>query len=237
MPITFGPGPIFDPTEAIVPVIGLSEKGGIQTFLGSGFFVGTEGVILTCSHVLDGWEGRYGIFRGGVAPGLKTADVLVRDKASDVAVLRVDGYVPPKPLELGNENEITSNRPVCCLEYGSTVVIQRHFEFASATRLGNVTRVRDMTGLVKGGTDKMLEVSFPALRGASGAPVCPVDSPHIVWGMITGNTAHELYPAHVEIIYDEQDKLTEETRFYLPQGLAVNVRWLREAVNCCKAPG
>jgi S1-C subfamily serine protease len=211
----------------------LSEKGGLQRFLGTGFFVGANGMLLTCSHVLDDWSVGYGVVTGN---DLRKAQVLAKDSSSDVAVLWVDGYVPPTVFEFGEEAKISSNRSVCCLEYGPTVIIGNHFKFEAATRLGNVTRKRDMTGIIKRGTQEMLELSFPGLRGASGAAVVPVDRPGEVWGMVMGNTAYELHPAHVETIYDNDNKVSEETRFYLPQGLAINVRYLKAALSACTPP-
>jgi hypothetical protein len=77
----------------------------------------------------------------------------------------------------------------------------------------------------------MLELSFPALRGASGAPVVDSHPPFEVWGVVTANTAYEIHPAQVERIVEEDGKITEETRFYLPQALAIHVSKVRKLLE------
>ena len=77
----------------------------------------------------------------------------------------------------------------------------------------------------------MLEMSFPALRGASGAPIIEQEPPHKVWGIVTANYASELLPAQVEKIVNEDGTVDEETKFYLPHALGIHVKHLRALIR------
>ena len=90
-----------------------------------------------------------------------------------------------------------------------------------ATRLGNVTRDLDLTELYGPAGRRMLELSFPALKGASGAPVLS-NGNFELWGVIKANVGYELLPAQIESVRDQSGTVLEETKFYLPQALAVN---------------
>ena len=73
----------------------------------------------------------------------------------------------------------------------------------------------------------MLELSFPASKGASGAPILS-NTNFELWGVIKANVGYELLPAQIESIFDESGIVEEQTKFYLPQALAVNVTVVRE---------
>ena len=77
----------------------------------------------------------------------------------------------------------------------------------------------------------MLELSFPALKGASGAPV--MSGQFELWGVIIANVNHHLLPAQIETIYDDDGRVVEETQYMLPQGLAVHVNVIREFLTNC----
>jgi hypothetical protein len=51
----------------------------------------------------------------------------------------------------------------------------------------------------------MLELSFPALKGASGSAVTELrGSQLIVHGILVANTEHHLLPAQIETVLDER---------------------------------
>jgi TPR repeat protein len=70
---------------------------------GSGFFITTDGYLISNAHVVSGGSS----FRVMVADGLKTATVVKRDEANDLALLKVTGQfkalpiVPSRPAKLG----------------------------------------------------------------------------------------------------------------------------------------
>lgn len=219
------------PSLCIVPVIGMHPDGGCGPFLGTGSFVGEQRRLITCEHVLAQWDGNYGISTHEDNPQLYPAMPIRRDTETDLACLEVKGYEPPNFIPLEHDDEIILNQLICSFEYGTTVVAGNHINFSPANRMGNVTRVLDLTEHYSTAGDRMLELSFPALKGASGAPVFNWLPPFNLWGILSQNIARELHPARVETILDEEGNVTDETRFYLPQGLAINVIHIRELLQ------
>jgi S1-C subfamily serine protease len=215
------------PAKTIVPVVGLDET---LTFLGTGAFVGQQTLLVTCDHVVENWNKPFAIaILPEGHPGtcdIYQAKLVARNPNADLALLEVTGYSPKKVLELAQDDEIRSNHPIVCLEYSTTHARAEGLYFEPATRLGNVTRRHDLKDIYGQAGEAMLELSFPALRGASGAPVLS-NINHRLWGIVKGNVAHHLLPVQIERVWDEEGKITEETRFLLPQAVAVHVKHLR----------
>ena len=145
-----------------------------------------------------------------------------------MACLKVPDYDPPYSFPLAEASEVILNEFVCAFEYGTTDVAGGHINFSPSNRLGNVTRTRNLTDNFGKAGDRMLELSFPALKGASGAPVILGHPPFSLWGVVTANVARELLPVQVERIVDELGEIEEETKFLLPQALAINVVHVRD---------
>jgi len=78
---------------------------------------------------------------------------------------------------------------------------------------------------------EVLDLSFPALKGSSGAPII-VEHDGMVTGMIVANIERHLLPAQVERI-ETVDGIVEERRYFLPIGKAISSIHLREAL--CRA--
>jgi hypothetical protein len=113
-------------------------------------------------------------------------------------------------------------------EYGTTRSAGNKIELSPATRMGNITRMLNLTDQYNKAGDEILELSFPALRGASGAPVISIDGDQFnLQGVIIANVSYHLLPAQVETVLDEKNEVLEETKFMLPQALAVNVKHVR----------
>ncbi len=113
-------------------------------------------------------------------------------------------------------------------EYGTTVEEEGKTLLSPACRIGNLTRIIDRSDLLGPAGNDALELSFPALRGASGAPVLTTDGGYKVVGVIVANVAYDALPVQVHTVLDEKNELLEEIRYILPQGIAVNIRHLRE---------
>jgi hypothetical protein len=77
---------------------------------------------------------------------------------------------------------------------------------------------------------KVIEVSFPVLQGASGAPLMVNEPPFFVIGMITHSVEHQLVPAQTVIIRDGKD-YKEETKYYLSTGRAIGTDHLLDFVK------
>lgn len=219
------------PSLCVVPIVGLHSDGSCGPFLGTGAFVGKNKYLVSCDHVLAEWDGSYGISAHEDKIRLYKANPIARDSNSDLACLSIEEYVPPFSFPMANDAEITPNQIICVFEYGTTEVAGTHINFTPSTRMGNVTRLRNLSDKFGKAGDHMLELSFPALKGASGAPVILRRSPFTLWGVINANVARELHPAHVERILDESGEVTEETKFYLPQGLAIHVKHVRSLLE------
>jgi S1-C subfamily serine protease len=229
---------MMDPKLSIVPVLAIDEAGNVKHFLGTGSFVDRDHLLLTADHVIRDWAGQIAIV---VEPNLTTlfrANVVYRDQSHDLALLVVPAYKAPKPIPVAADSPYHPNQFVLAFEYGTTKVAGREIHFAPATRIGNITRqldVRDMLGLAGDGA---LELSFPALRGASGAPVISNDGRFALYGVIVANVSYHLLPAQIESVIDERSGTREEVRYMLPQALAVNSRHVAAAIAAAQAlPG
>lgn len=224
----------YSPSDFVVPIVGMNEDGSCGPFLGSGVFATESAFLVTCDHVLEPWKGKYAVAIQELNR-LFVAELLVRDEKHDLAALRVPEYRPPHCVPLEKDSEISLNKIVICYEYGTTVTAGKQIDFSPANRLGNVTRIRDLRDRFKSAGDHMLELSFPALKGASGAPVMDWRPPFKLWGLVKANVGYELLPAQVESVVDTAGKLSEETKFYLPQALAVHVRHVRQLLRTLRA--
>ena len=213
-----------------MPIVGLNEDKSCGPFLGSGVFVGEVPFLVTCDHVLNDLDKEYGVAIES-EKRLATATVLTRDAGIDLAILNIDDYNPPHSLPFEEDENIILNNIVMCFEYGTTVTAGNNIDFSPANRLGNVTRFRNLTDLYGKAGDYMLELSFPALKGASGAPIMSWTPPFKLWGIVKANLSTELMPAQVETIHDEKGNIEEETKYYLPQALAIHVKHVRELIN------
>lgn len=213
-----------------VPLIGFTTPKKTDAFLGSACFVDSGEYLVTAYHVVRDWKKRIGFTVPLVPPRMFEAKVVACDPAIDLALLKVDGYRPDNPFPLADPESIISNSLVACHEYGPTEVAGGVFRLEPATRLGNVTRIRDLRERFGKAGDDMLELSFPALRGASGAAVVHWLPPFELVGIIVANVSHHLMPAQVLSVLDERNEILEETHFMLPQALAVNVKHLHEMI-------
>jgi len=223
------------PSFSIVPIIELSKSGKGGQFLGTGSFVGDKKFLLTCEHVIASWNEDYAIMPHEDPPKMYRAVPILRDGEVDLACLRVEEYNPPHSFPLAEDVNITPNQFVCAFEYSTTEIAGRQIKFTPANRMGNVTRLRNLNKIYGKAGEEMLELSFPAPMGASGAPVLLNKSPFSLWGVIKSNVARELISAHVEKILDESGEITEETKFYLPQALAIHVKHVRNLLRRIKS--
>jgi S1-C subfamily serine protease len=218
------------PRESIVRILAIDEGNNIHSFLGTGTFVGPRPLLVTAEHVVRDWPGPLAI---AVLPDVEfiiRANLIAKDRSVDLALLEVPGYPADRSVALGDIDAIAFNLQVVSFEYGTTRQIGKGIHLAPATRVGNVTRTIDLTAeLGKAGEDA-LELSFPALRGASGAPVISNHSFQL-WGIIVANAEYHLLPAQIESVLDSNSHTVEERRYFLPQAVAVNVKHLREMLE------
>jgi hypothetical protein len=216
--------------EIIVPIFGFSNAEKQWLFLGTGVFCGTPPLLVTADHVLGNM---YDAVKIQVVDS-KTfyrASSVRRQPSVDLALLEIENYIPRLSCQLAKDEEIVFNKPIYCYEYGTTRTLGKQIEVSPATRMGNVTRIRNLQDMygIKG--EAMLELSFPALRGASGSPILDIAQDIKVWGIVVANISYHLMPAQIETVTREDGSVDEEVKFLLPQALAVNVKHLRHFMN------
>ena len=220
-----------DPQKIVVPLIGLDASGSPRKFLGTGSFCGERPYLVTADHVIHNWTGPIGITvpSDNITP--HRTIILGQLPEADVAVLEVPDYRPPFALPIGDPGNIALDAQIVSLEYGTTRSLGNEIHFSPATRLGNVTRTMNMKKEYGLAGDTILELSFPALRGASGSPVLCPGRNYELWGIVIANVSYHLLPAQIENVLTEDSKMEEEIKFMLPQALAVNVKHLRSLIE------
>lgn len=223
------------PSEQIVPILGCHPNDRV-TFLGTGSFIAPSGLLLTAEHVIRDWSGPMAVTVVSQIERRFPAFTVFSDRSRDLALLRVEDYAAPLPLVLATPEDIKPNVQVVSFEYGTTIVTGEYVTINPATRLGNVTRTLNLVDRFGAAGEDALELSFPALRGASGAPVMS-NVGFQLWGVVIANVAYHLLPTQIERVTNDEGGVTEETRFMLPQALAVNIKHVHQLLAIAKVPG
>jgi len=229
MPLDVAVGSV-NPSDVVLPLFAFDSAGNLSHFLGTSFCVGDEPLFITAGHNIKDWGGQFGLVHISDPSHFYPARPAYLDNNADVAILDVRGYRPKTRLGLATDDSIVLNRQIVCFEYGTTIQKGKEIVLAPATRLGNVTRKLASHELLGRKLSNALELSFPALRGASGAPVLS-NVGLLVWGMVVGNVSYHLIPAQIETTTDEEGRIKEQVMYMLPLAIAVNVSSIREAVD------
>jgi len=168
-----------------------------------------------------------------------------RDSAHDLGLLRNAEYRPPRPLVL-DFDIFSENTTLMTYEYGTTRLVGNRITLNPVTRIGHMTRRLGPGDGLTALTDEAIELSFPALRGASGAPVMINELPMNsllgkenmgVVGVVIANASYHWAPAQVEGVLNADNTSYGEVRYMLPQGLAVSVRHIRAMYDEAMADG
>ena len=212
-----------NPNKLVVPIFAIDRTESVRNlgFLGTASFVQRPDLLLTAEHVVRGCGTEFAFVVYPDISTIHTASLLEVDAHRDLALLSTKPFLATQALEVGDLDSIAFNLPVNCFEFGTTRVNGREIRLEPATRVGNVTRLVNQTELYGPAGESMLELSFPALRGASGAPVLSSNGFQVL-GVIKANIGYQLLPAQVDTVVDDLGNMTEEIKYYLPQGLAVN---------------
>jgi hypothetical protein len=226
---------VINPHDTVVPIFAIDSSNDIQHFLGSGGFLNDPPVLITAYHVVSDWNGRLAIANLYDLDHLWLAKILSYNKATDLAVLEVPGYTPRSFLQLSSDNYMGTNNSVMCIEYGTTRKVGKTIQLGPATRVGNICRFLDLRDQYGEGGEDMLELSFPALKGASGAPVMtnPIiqELGYQLLGIIVANAEYQPLPAQIISVLDEENSIYEEIKYMLPQALAVNAKHLKPLLS------
>ena len=229
-----------DPKQAILPIFKMSRSISFRGLLGTGFVVGIDPpfFLVTAAHVLrdtallDDEILAIALYRSeqNIEAG-EIGNYKCSDKY-DVAVVGLAGLADIVSLPILSGN-ISTQDDVLTFEYSSTSTkpipdgrVGAHF--SPFTHKGNVLRHHTSDYPEKVPTH-VLDTSFPALQGASGAPVMRATDLAVA-GMLVANHERQLLPAQVVRI-EHDDKSVEETKYFLPTGRAVSSEVLRAVLD------
>ena len=139
-------------SKAIAVIVAANAK---SAKLGTGFFVGKQGLLLTNFHVVEGTT-TVGIKLSGNGAVTLITKVRGYDLDNDLAVLQVDG-VDTQPVTLGDSDKVAAGQPV--------VVVGNPEGLEQTVSNGLVSAVRELHGR------RLFQISAPISAGSSGSPV------------------------------------------------------------------
>lgn len=142
-----------------------------ENSLGSGFIIDAEGIVVTNNHVIQGADDIEVIMSDGRS---YPAEVIGRDDATDLAVLRIEPEAPLPSVDFGNSDG---------LRIGDWVLaIGNPFGLGGSVSLGIVSAMNRNIGA--GPYDSFIQTDAAINRGNSGGPLFDMD------GQVVGvNTA------------------------------------------------
>lgn len=226
------------PQDSIFPLV--LVEGTSLRFIGTAFSANLGGTTycITAAHVVLGLDEIY-LFdvwgsdgvprnRGTLLHRLMLREV---DQRADLAILDFGEFAPRSSLET-NPNFDLSDPVLMTFEYAKSQVSEQNINFLGSLRHGNCVAFHRETRE----RPRQLELSFPALKGASGAPVFQ----KIRWkdgttkleavGVLTGNVQSELEPIQT-YRYEGADGEREMTHYYLPSGVATHIFYLHKMIG------
>lgn len=232
-----------EPHKVIAPILSIDrDTRASRELWGTAFFL-TPTVIMSVKHALG--ERMLDTDQMIIADLLvseedprarlyQVADVYL-DPRFDVAVGVVPNWPHGEQLRLAPSDQLGPlNQGVLSTEYSEVDFHASDPEGRPTTRItptfhmGHVLRTY-VSDIGQNLPTKLMDVSFPALKRSSGAPILHGGSGEVE-GMIVGNVARQLAPAHVErVVHGEQ--VMESISYQMPQGLAIRASHLRDALE------
>jgi hypothetical protein len=222
--------------DAVRPLF-TRQPNGEWAFSGTGFFVEHDGkpVLVTADHVAldeplwickDPPNGR----QFHLDEILVSTRRLRHHRATDVALYDPLEFAPEMTLDLCSVSPFGNYR-VGTFEYARLMIDPQRalFNLGGSTRIGNIVRQVSDDSFPQ----DSLELSYPALKGASGAPVVVLEGPdkHKVAGFLKANVQYELLPVQTYMYKDERGGVEEKLHYHLPAGLAVDAKWVTELLQ------
>jgi S1-C subfamily serine protease/regulator of sirC expression with transglutaminase-like and TPR domain len=173
--------------DAVVVVVA-SDREGESRGLGSGFVIGSDGVIATNFHVIG--EGRPFKIQSAGGKTFEPLRILATDKPNDLAVVQVDAKDLPS-LELADSESAKPGQPV--------LAVGNPFGLRHSVSDGVVAEFRELAGR------RMIQLAMPIEPGSSGSPV--VDRQGRVLGIISikslGNIAFAVPSNNLKAMLDK----------------------------------
>lgn len=149
-----------DPTDAVGRGRGSRSGTVVGTVTGSGFFITTNGHLVTNFHVVRD-RPTVTVQRDGVT---YPARVLASDPANDIAILKIDA--PSTPLPVGSAREVRVGEDVIALGYPLATVQSQEMR-ASFGRINALSGVNS--------DNRLLQIDTPVQPGNSGGPLIGPD--------------------------------------------------------------
>jgi hypothetical protein len=229
------------PLSAIVPVVtrtaGLSED-RVHELLGTAFLVG-PGLFMSAKHVFGvtppaGQETAVVLNDSGDLSG-HSLKVVYQDSKHDIAIAQSEGWPEEEILTVAPTDNLIMNHNVLTVEYSPTQGGVQLPDGRTAMTItanwqkGNIVReYKPDFGYIS--STACIDLSYPALKGASGAPVISEESGYVL-GMIVGNIERQIMPAQIERTVRQDGTTDEIRRYFLPSGQAIRAAHLREALS------
>jgi V8-like Glu-specific endopeptidase len=220
-----------NPFSAIVPILRLDAGGRVKGIAGTGFFVGKRPFVVTAKYVFlnsplsDGEKYALAIHRPEGEHGLGIINDYIVSEKWDIAVFAAGGYPNHTSLSL-TKGKHPANQDIIAFEYSSTTIEtdadgKRVVTFQPFTHKGNILR-HYMSHFPSSTPTPSFDTSFPALQGASGAPVLRTTDWAVV-GMLVANVERHLMPAQI-VRVELGNAEHEEVNYFLPTGHAIEAK-------------
>jgi hypothetical protein len=240
MPISIGPI-LGNPQAAVAAIFTTNETEPepaapitVQRFLGTAFLVyGWTVHFVTAKHVLAAsqpdeqliliFDSRDGLVRYPVEWTEDTDADLSVGRLSSVEAIELPGFmIAARRIH---------NADVCSFEHsGSGRTVNGQSMYTARFRKGHVVSDEDRSEYGYTTGCQVIEVSYPALKGASGAPVF-MEGDLTVVGMMVENVDSELLPSQLLRTVDAEGNLIEEIRYTMPHGRAIGFRSLHALLD------
>jgi hypothetical protein len=231
------------PERAIVPIVRSGPKYAVSQLLGTAFCLKTQSrhIWVTARHVFEMSplsEGeKYAIaFRNESSIRVLEVGQVSLSPTYDLATFDIEGFDEAQPLRLASQDPHL-NSDVLAYEYSQTRIEKStdgklRVSFEPYSHKGHTVR-RFTSDYPEPVPTPSCLVSFPALQGASGAPLlCGTQSRAeiVVVGMLVANLERELMPAQT-VRLEEGGRVIEETKYFLPLGKGFSHAGLELALN------
>jgi len=154
--------------DVIVPMIAVPKvEDGLFTFLGSGFFIGNEGYLLTCGHVSDslGESERLCAYQLGKRRVMEVA-IIKRSGKYDIALCKGNSPGIDKPWPFADESYMTTGDDIEVYGYIYEPLGPGELPFRQRYYKGYITGISR-----EGNFPDSYELNFPILFGTSGSPL------------------------------------------------------------------
>ena len=216
------------PRRAIVPILEVGQTKNPVGLAGTGFLVGpSPSTLVTAKHVLNpplpnGHAYAIAFHRPeGNTLAILNPEAFRFSPRFDIAVVLRAESPSLEALKL-QPQMVPLTEDVVSFDYSATRFERRdggmHVFLEPSTLKGNLMR-RYVSDDPKWAGTPAWDTSFPAIQGASGAPVVALRGGGVV-GMLLANHERHLIPAQVVKIVTG-DRESEETKYFLPVGFAI----------------